>query len=180
MGVAATHVAAESVLLALPGDRRGAERFFRWRESVPVIVNHRIAETQRNVDPAIEKVAGDMIVPFEHVEAMQREYRRVLEARGLDHAIWGHASDGNLHVNVLPRSRAEFEAGRAALLDLADHAIHLGGSPLSEHGVGRNPVKQEMLRRLYGDHGIQQMREVKAALDPRGVLAPGVLFPRSL
>lgn len=172
----ARHVAAESVLVALPGDRRGAERFFRWRESVPVIVNHRIAEAQRNVDPAIEKVAGDMIVPFEEVEAMQCHYRRVLEARGLDHAIWGHVSDGNLHVNVLPRSKAEVAAGRAALLDLADHVIGLGGSPLSEHGVGRNPAKQEMLRRLYGDRGIEQMRAVKRALDPRGVLAPGVIF----
>jgi FAD/FMN-containing dehydrogenase len=38
-------------------------------------------------------------------------------------------------------------------------------------------VKQELLRRLYGDEGIAQMRAVKAALDPEWKLAPGVLFP---
>jgi FAD/FMN-containing dehydrogenase len=53
----------------------------------------------------------------------------------------------------------------------------MGGSPMSEHGVGRNTVKQELLRRLYGDDGIAAMRRVKEALDPRYVLAPGVLFP---
>ena len=51
------------------------------------------------------------------------------------------------------------------------------GCPLSEHGVGRSPVKQALLLRLYGESGIQQMRRVKTALDPGWKLAPGVLFP---
>ena len=53
----------------------------------------------------------------------------------------------------------------------------MGGCPLAEHGVGRNPVKQALLRQLYDDTGIEQMRAVKRALDPEGTLAPGVLFP---
>jgi D-lactate dehydrogenase (cytochrome) len=52
----------------------------------------------------------------------------------------------------------------------------MGGCPLAEHGVGRNPVKQALLRGLYGDEGIDQMRAVKRALDPEGKLAPGVIF----
>jgi D-lactate dehydrogenase (cytochrome) len=47
---------------------------------------------------------------------------------------------------------------------------------LSEHGVGRSAVKQALLRQLYGDRGIEEMRAVKAALDPEWKLAPGVLF----
>ena len=43
--------------------------------------------------------------------------------------------------------------------------------------MGRNPVKQALLRELYGAGGIEQMRRVKAALDPDDKLAPGVLFP---
>ena len=43
--------------------------------------------------------------------------------------------------------------------------------------MGRNPVKQALLRELYGAAGIEQMRRVKAALDPEGKLAPGVVFP---
>ncbi len=56
--------------------------------------------------------------------------------------------------------------------------IARGGSPLSEHGVGRSAVKQALLRQLYGDRGIDEMRAVKAALDPDWKLAPGVLVPR--
>jgi D-lactate dehydrogenase (cytochrome) len=54
----------------------------------------------------------------------------------------------------------------------------MGGCPLAEHGVGRNPVKQELLRMLYGDAGVEAMRQLKRSLDPDGKLASGVLFPR--
>ena len=53
----------------------------------------------------------------------------------------------------------------------------MGGSPLAEHGVGRNPIKQELLRQLYGPSGIDAMRAIKLSLDPNGLLAPGVIFP---
>jgi D-lactate dehydrogenase (cytochrome) len=56
--------------------------------------------------------------------------------------------------------------------------IRLGGSPLAEHGVGRNPIKQLLLCEMYGEEGIEQMRAIKRALDPQWKLAPGVLFPR--
>ena len=55
--------------------------------------------------------------------------------------------------------------------------VRLGGCPLAEHGVGRNPVKQTLLQQLYGEEEIEQMRRVKQALDPDSKLAPGVLFP---
>jgi len=55
--------------------------------------------------------------------------------------------------------------------------LRLGGSPLAEHGVGRNPTKQQLLRAMYGDEGIEQMRAVKRAIDPEWKMAPGVLFP---
>jgi len=54
--------------------------------------------------------------------------------------------------------------------------VRLGGSPLAEHGVGRSAVKQALLRQLYGDDAIEQMRAIKRALDPEWKLAPGVLF----
>ena len=67
-----------------------------------------------------------------------------------------------------------------AILALGDEVIAMGGSPLAEHGVGRNPIKQELLRRLYGSAGVDAMRAVKLSLDPRGVLAPGVVFPSTM
>jgi D-lactate dehydrogenase (cytochrome) len=48
---------------------------------------------------------------------------------------------------------------------------------LAEHGVGRHPVKQALLRQLYGDQGIDEMRAIKRAMDPDWRLAPGVLLP---
>ncbi len=92
--------------------------------------------------------------------------------------MWGHISDGNLHPNVIPRSIADVESGKAAIAAFGREVIRLGGSPLAEHGVGRNPVKQQLLRELYGQDGVEAMRAIKRALDPEWKLAPGVLFAR--
>ena len=69
--------------------------------------------------------------------------------------------------------------GKDAILECGRDIIKLGGSPLAEHGVGRNPIKQELLRQFVGDDGIAQMRTVKSVLDPLGKLAPGVIFSRT-
>lgn len=160
--------------IALPGDRRQAA-FFACREAVPTAVNDRIAQGQRNIDPSIEKVAADVIVPFERLPALFDAFDDGFRLRHLDGAVWGHISDGNLHANVIPRSVAELSAGKAALLDFGRAAIALGGAPCAEHGVGRHPIKQQLMRELVGEDGIEAMRRIKYALDPRGVLAPGVL-----
>ena len=118
-----------------------------------------------------------MIVPFDHFGAMMAIYREGYRRRGLDHAIWGHVSDGNVHPNVIPRSVDDVAAGKDAILEFGREVVRLGGCPLAEHGVGRSAVKQALLRQLYGEDGIDQMRAVKAALDPEWKLAPGVLFP---
>jgi D-lactate dehydrogenase (cytochrome) len=143
---------------------------------VPAAVNRRIRERQRDIDPSISKSGGDVIVPFERIGESLRVYREILACRGLDHAIWGHISDGNFHPNVLPASREQMVSAKEAQLEIGRAAIALGGCPLSEHGVGRNPVKQALLSELYGERGIEEMRAVKRALDPSGKLAPGVLF----
>ena len=71
------------------------------------------------------------------------------------------------------------ERGKEPILFFGREVTRLGGCPLAEHGVGRNPVKQKLLHELYGDHGLEQMRRVKEALDPGNKLAPGVIFPSS-
>jgi D-lactate dehydrogenase (cytochrome) len=79
---------------------------------------------------------------------------------------------------VIPHSWADVESGKEAVLAFGREAIRLGGSPLAEHGVGRHPVKQQLLQELYGPQGIEDMRRVKRAIDPEWKLAPGVLFPQ--
>ena len=166
----------DHVEVAVPGDRARAQQFFDFRESAPEAVKHRVSIAKQQVDPGIQKVAADMIVPFERFGEMLAVYRAGYNRRGLKHAIWGHVSDGNVHPNVIPRTLADVEAGQEAILEFGREVIARGGSPLSEHGVGRSAVKQALLRQLYGDAGIEQMRAVKRALDPLGKLAPGVVF----
>jgi D-lactate dehydrogenase (cytochrome) len=161
--------------VALPGDRSGREGLLELREAVPVCVNHRVERAKREVDDRIHKVSGDMVVPFERFSEAQAIYRR--ELAGLDVAIWGHVSDGNVHPNVIPTSHDDVERGHAGILACGAAIAALGGCPLSEHGTGRNPVKQALLAQLYGEEGIAEMRATKRALDPAGQLAPGVVFP---
>ncbi len=173
----AAHGAEDSTRVALPGDESGGRSIARIREVVPETVNELVAERKR-ADPGVRKVAGDMAVPFERLEEMLGHYRAAFAKRGLDSATWGHISDGNLHPNVLARTAAEAAAGDEALLELGDLAKSLGGAPLAEHGVGKSPTKQELLRRFYGDEAIGDMAELKSRFDPSGILAPGNIFPR--
>jgi D-lactate dehydrogenase (cytochrome) len=172
-----THRLATDPVIALPGDERTAARLFALREAVPAAVNALVGAAKTHVDPGIQKTAGDFIVPAASIDRALALYRSAFERRGLDYAVWGHISDGNLHPNLIPRSLEDVTNGREALREMARGVIALGGAPIAEHGVGRNPLKQMFLRELYGEDGIEQMRAVKRALDPEGKLAAGVLFP---
>ena len=78
---------------------------------------------------------------------------------------------------MIPRSCDDVRVGQSGdPRGSAARSIRLGGSPLAEHGVGRNPVKQQLLLELYGREGVDEMRAVKRTLDPDFKLAPGVLF----
>jgi D-lactate dehydrogenase (cytochrome) len=165
--------------LAPPGQVRRIRDFIEVREAVPAGVNQRVGVAKRTIDDRIEKTAADMIVPFERVAEMMAMYRTGFERRGLDYAVWGHLSDGNVHPNVIPRDYADVVRGKEAILEFGRAVVSMGGCPLAEHGVGRSAVKQALLEQLYGPDGIDDMRRVKQALDPAWKLAPGVLFQRS-
>jgi D-lactate dehydrogenase (cytochrome) len=166
--------------VAPPDDERGAERLFELREAVPAAVNARIAEARSRIGPGIHKIGGDFVVPFNRLADSLDLYRDAAVRHGIDVAVWGHVSDGNLHPNVIPRSMDDVERGYAAMFEMAAGVMAMGGAPLAEHGVGRNHIKQQLLRALYGERGIDQMRAVKRALDPEWKFASGVLFPRAL
>lgn len=163
--------------LILPQEQQRIEQVYALREAVPIGVNAHVLRRQREIDAGITKMAADMIVPFKHLETMMQIFRSGFASHGLDYAIWGHISDGNMHPNLLPRTLADVHNARNVIAACGRAVIALGGSPLAEHGVGRNPIKQALLKELYGEQGIQQMRAVKQALDPQGKLAPGNLFP---
>lgn len=160
----------------MPGDWGRIEQMYALREAVPYGVNARVLRANQSQHPSITKMAADMIVPFDHLDTMMQVFREGFEAQGLDYAIWGHASDGNMHPNLLPRSLDDLRLVQQVILEGGKAVIALGGCPLAEHGVGRNPTKQALLKDLYGESGLQQMFAVKQALDPERKLAPGNLF----
>ena len=166
----------DEATIAAPDDERGAQRLIELREAVPASVNALVAAAKASSHPDIEKTAGDMVVPFSRLAESIALYRQAFESRGLDYAIWGHVSDGNLHPNLIPRTLEDMIRGRDAIFEIARGVIGMDGAPLAEHGVGRSTLKQRLLRELYGDDGIEQMRTVKRVLDPEWKLAPGVLF----
>jgi len=166
----------ERVEIAVPGDTGREHQLLALREAVPAGVNARVGRAKQAVDPRIAKTAADMIVPFDRLGELLAIYDAEFRARRLDAAVWGHISDGNLHPNVIPRSFADVESGREAILVFGREVLRLGGSPLAEHGVGRNPTKQRLLLDMYGSDGIDEMRAVKRAIDPDWKMAPGVLF----
>ena len=85
--------------------------------------------------------------------------------------LFGHVNEGNLHVNVLDAVAQHEEVTEAVLRAVAA----LGGSISSEHGVGR--AKPAWLHLSRSDTEVAAMRAVKRALDPQGLLNPGVLLP---
>ncbi|HYC00272.1 MAG TPA: FAD-binding oxidoreductase [Candidatus Limnocylindrales bacterium] len=161
---------------ALPGEEDRRRALFALREAVPEGVNRRVREVQRSGAARVSKSGGDVIVPFERFEESLQRYRALLAEAGLDAAIWGHISDGNVHPNILARSDRDMDHARQTQLAIGEVAIALGGSPMAEHGTGRNPIKKALLEKLHGKAGVASMRMVKRCLDPHWQLAPGVLF----
>jgi FAD/FMN-containing dehydrogenase len=93
-------------------------------------------------------------------------------APGARAVMFGHLNEGNLHVNVLDVAGRTEQVTDAVLRLVAE----LGGSISSEHGVGR--AKAPWLALSRSPTEIAAMQAVKAALDPAGLLNPGVLLPR--
>ncbi len=177
-GILAEHGALDDAEIAFPGDETRRDALLEFRESVPKRVNE-ILSGRRRTAPGVGKVGGDLIVPFDQVGEMLRIYEEGFRRRGLEWAVWGHLSDGNLHPNAIPRDAHETSLGIDAQREFAEEAIRRGGCPLSEHGVGRSLLKQELLRKFLGEEAVESMRRIKRALDPEGRFAPGVIFPES-
>ncbi len=86
--------------------------------------------------------------------------------------IWGHVGDGNLHVNLLGLGPGDEPIDHEVLR----LAVELGGTIAAEHGVGIAKTADLPMVRGAGD--LAAMRAIKTALDPRGILNPGVVLPR--
>jgi glycolate oxidase len=188
--------AAALLLLELDGDDEQAllERaarasgVFETLEEVEVIVAQEAGD-QRRLWEIREKIAiavreysvykeADTVVPRSELANLVEKARQVAGDRQLEAVCYGHAGDGNLHVNLLRGDLDEViwkENRDAAEAELFDWVASVGGSVTGEHGIGWS--QRRYLPLVAQPGAIEVMRGLKAAFDPRGILNPGKIFP---
>ena len=125
--------------------------------------------------PGHQGIATDAIVPVSRLAELILGAKEDIAASGLTAPIVGHVGDGNFHTVILvPPGEAGFAAAWALDQRIVARALALGGSCSGEHGVGLG--KREFLEAEHGAETLAVMRQIKAALDPRGILNPGKIF----
>jgi len=140
----------------------------------------RVWETRRMISVALtairpHKISEDVAVPRGRLIELIGRVRAIGERFGLPTACYGHAGDGNLHVNLLFESQEERARGHAAVEEVLQAAIDLGGTITGEHGVGL--AKRAFLAREQSRDVIELQRRLKLAFDPDNLLNPGKILP---
>ena len=161
--------APEVVDATIAGDATGARALWRYRETHTEAIN-----------AAGVPVKLDVAVPVARLPELIDRLPAVIEPAAPDARtiVFGHLNEGNVHVNVLgvigtAGGEERAEAVEDAVLRLVGE---LGGTISSEHGVGRAKTGWLSLSRTPAE--IAAMTAIKKALDPQGLLGPGVLLPR--
>ena len=126
------------------------------------------------------KINEDVTVPRSKVAEILRRVEGISKKHGLIIVNFGHAGDGNIHVNVLidKRKPGEQEKAHAAVKEIFQAALELGGTLSGEHGIGI--TKAPFLGMELGDMGIEVMKRIKKSFDPNNILNPGKIFPDAL
>jgi FAD/FMN-containing dehydrogenase len=119
----------------------------------------------------------DSVVPPDAVGRYIEGVEGILQDHGFDAVIFGHAGDGNIHVNPLVDvgSPGWRERVRRTLEDTATLVRELGGTLSGEHGDGR--IRAPFLQQIWGESHVEAFLRVKRHFDPLGILNPGVIVP---
>jgi len=129
----------------------------------------------RSVAP--DKINEDVVVPVSQVPALIERVQALSARYTIPIVCFGHAGNGNLHVNLLfDRSDArQAQAAEDCLGEVFAAVLALGGTLSGEHGIGL--AKREFMRQALDPVTLELMRAIKAEFDPAGILNPGKLLP---
>jgi glycolate oxidase len=141
-------------------------------------------KARRSVSPAVvklnpTKINEDVTVPRSKVAEILRRVEAIAKKHNLIIVNFGHAGDGNIHVNVMidKRRPGEEERAHAAVKEIFEATLDLGGTLSGEHGIGI--TKAPYISLELGDMGLEVMRRIKKAFDPNNIMNPGKIFPPS-
>lgn len=137
---------------------------------------------RRAISPALSRVASgklseDIVVPRSRIPEMLQRLSTISAGHDLQIISFGHAGDGNIHVNVMYDKN---EAGRAAaaeetVRDILAAALDLGGTISGEHGIGT--TKKAFIEMEIKPGVLDLMKRIKKVFDPDGIMNPGKVFP---
>ncbi len=122
------------------------------------------------------KISEDVVVPRMQLAALVREVGALSERTGVKTLSYGHAGDGNLHVNFLWDDPDDAPKVERALGELFRAVLAMRGTLTGEHGVGTS--KAGYLHLEQSESVIALQERIKTAFDPKGILNPGKIFPR--
>jgi glycolate oxidase len=162
-GNALAESGALDVLLA----RHGGERERLWS------ARRELTRSLRKL--ATHKLSEDVVVPRARIPDLIDACTRIAERERVRMPSYGHAGDGNIHVNFLWNDADDRPRVDRAIEALFRETIALGGTLSGEHGIGI--LKASFLPLEQAPELIALQERVKTAFDPKGILNPGKIFP---
>ena len=146
------------------------------------VSRERLWSARKALSPALRtlapgKINEDVVVPVSRIPQLVEGVRDLAAEFALAIVSFGHAGNGNLHVNILydPADPAQLERAQAALARVFALTLSLGGTLSGEHGIGL--AKRDFMPQAIDPATLSLMRQIKAAFDPAGILNPGKLLP---
>jgi len=146
------------------------------------IARDRLWAARKALSPALRtikpgKINEDVVVPVSRIPALVAGMEALATECALPIVVFGHAGNGNLHVNIMYDDQDADETARArgALPRVFALVLALEGTLSGEHGIG--VAKRDFMVQAFDAATLATMRAVKAALDPEGILNPGKVLP---
>jgi glycolate oxidase len=120
----------------------------------------------------------DTVVPRHNIVPLLKGVKEIAARYGIRTICYGHAGDGNLHVNILKMDMSDEEWKHnldPAIVEIFELTVSLGGTISGEHGIGYS--QKNYMPIAFSEDELSLMRRIKHAFDPKGILNPGKIFP---